>query len=283
MTLPRTRSGVLARIAAHPLGSAPAEMRAGFAALAAGPEGLPDGVSIKETSTGLTVAPLDASNAREIVWFHGGGYVFGAPETHLRPAAYLAARHRFRVTLPRYPLAPENPWPTQRDAALAAIGGRDVILAGDSAGGHLALVTALARGRSGQPPRGLLLFSPNADRSGLSDTRQANDALDPMVDDAGDARLARLCFGDMARDHPEVSPVRDDLSLLPPTWLEVGTQEVLLGDARALHRLGRAQGADVRIHEADDLLHMAQLWAPEWSVAGASLDRAAAFARQIDG
>jgi acetyl esterase/lipase len=140
----------------------------------------------------------------------------------------------------------------------------------------LALVAALALARAGRPAAGLMLFSPNTDRSGLSGTRRTNEGRDPMVDDAGDRRLARLCFGDMPGDHPEVSPVLDDLSLLPRTHIEVGAGEVLLGDARALHARARKAGTKVTLHEAESLLHMGQLWAPAWPEARASLDRAMA-------
>lgn len=282
---PVTRERLLRRIRAHPLGETPEEMRRAFHDLVVGPATgrMRRQVSVAEDPGGLTVRSVDASGFTampRIVWFHGGGYVFGSPETHIRPAIRLADHHRFTVRLPRYRLAPEHPWPAQRDDAVAEAEAAPapVILAGDSAGGHLALVTALRMVRAGNAPLALLLFSPNTDRSGLNTGRARMDALDPMVDDAGDRRLARMCFGDMADDHPEVSPVLDDLSLLPPTWIEVGTPEVLHGDAVALHRRATEQGAEVHLHETPGLLHMGQLWQPWWGEATASIDRAAAFA-----
>lgn len=61
------------------------------------------------------------TTAPTMVWLHGGGYVFGSPETHLRPAAWLARHLGRAVLLPRYPLAPEYRWPAQRNAALDVI------------------------------------------------------------------------------------------------------------------------------------------------------------------
>jgi acetyl esterase/lipase len=278
------REAIAARIAAHPLEGTPREMRDAFEALAdwdAIP--LPEDVTVETLSDG-SMRVSGPGGGPEIVWFHGGGYVFGGPRTHLRPAAYLASKGA-RVTLPAYPLAPESAWPAQRDAALAAIPEDPVpVLAGDSAGGHLALVVAMALGRRGKPPPALLLFSPNTDRSGLSDTRQGNEGTDPIVDDAGDRALARMCFGGMHDDDPEVSPVLDDLKLLPPTHVEVGAEEVLLGDARVLAGRARAAGAEVTLNEVPGLLHMGQLWAPAWDLAAASLDRALAFAEtQVSG
>ncbi|TFL19627.1 alpha/beta hydrolase fold domain-containing protein [Jannaschia formosa] len=278
------RADILARIEAHPLGDTPAEMRPAFDRLTRGVDiPLPHGIKV----TNMPDVGLRVTGPRpgpEVIWFHGGGYVFGAPDTHLRAAARLAARSGARVTLPRYPLAPEATWPAQRHAALAAIPDGPVpILAGDSAGGHLALVTALALARQGRPPPALLLFSPNTDRSGLSDTRRANEDSDPMVDDASDRRLARMCFMGMPGDHPEVSPVLDDLSLLPPTLIEVGAEEVLLGDARVLARRARDRGAFVKLHEVPGMIHMGQVWAPGWQRANASLGRAMGFALAFGG
>lgn len=275
MALPDSRASVLDRIARHPLGKTPEEMRRGFRELVGADDGGPGDRVFR---------PDRAADLPPLVWFHGGGYVFGGPDTHGRIAAYLAVTHGMTVHLPDYPLAPEHPWPAQRDAAMAALpAGVAPVLAGDSAGGHLALVTALALARLGRPARALLLFSPNTDRSGLSRTRAAMEDDDPMVDDAGDRRLAKMCFGSRPDDDPEVSPLLDDLSLLPPTWIEVGDPEVLLDDARLLRDRARRAGAEVHLSVTPGLLHMAQVWAPGWSAATASLDRAADFVRGVAG
>ena len=278
---PLDREAVLARIAAHPVVGDPEAMRAAFRRLVLGRAGRADGAP-------LAFRSVDPSPRPPILWFHGGGYVFGGPDTHARIGRHLADVHGIEVHLPRYPLAPEHPWPAQRDAALAAAAdfaaaGQAPIIAGDSAGGHLALVAALAMARAGMPAAALLLFSPNTDRSGLSATRQANAATDPMVDPDADDRLAALCFGDRDRTDPEVAPLLDDLSLLPPTHVEVGSGEVLLDDARLLAERGRAARAEVTLVVTPGLLHMAQVWAPHWDAAAASLDRAAAFASRVAG
>lgn len=286
---PVTREEIVARIAAHPLEGAPSEMRARFRELCLGPEraaALPYAVmNVEGPAPGLffpaPVPPSTTSGAPEglIVYFHGGGYVFGSAETHRRIAAGLARRTRLDTFVPVYPLAPEHPWPAQLEAALAAVeqARAPFVLAGDSAGGHLALVTALELARRGHPAAGLVLFSPNTDRSGLSDTRARNDPFDPMVDDEGDRALAASCFGDMPPDHPHVSPLLDDLALLPPLHVEWGRDEVLAGDARLLAERAAAAGVAVSRHEEPAGLHMGQMWTPWWDVADASLDRAAAF------
>ena len=312
-----TREDIVAHIEANPIEGSPDEMRAAFERLTLGeardPYDRVGGASVlgspvvvaRVDGGSLTVLPAltyEEMNAvgggeryvpdRLVVWFHGGGYVFGSPETHLRPAARLSTMLGVPVLLPRYPLAPERRWPAQLDHALSIAGqalaapsprtsdgqGR-VVLAGDSAGGHLALVAALELARRGRPPAGLLLLAPNTDRTGLSDTREAMTPRDPMNADEDDRALARLCFGGMPDDHRHVSPVLDDLALLPPTYIEVGDPEVLLDDSRILAARANDAGADVSLHVEPGFLHMGQLWAPWWDAAEASLGRCAERAR----
>lgn len=261
----------MARIRAHPLGETVAAKRADFAGLVLADD-RPAG-SLRYGGEGQGT----------ILYFHGGGYVFGSPLTHRRLGEGLAEAAGLPVVLPTYPLAPENPWPAQLDAALAAcdeVTG-ELILSGDSAGGHLAIVTALERARRGAPVAGLILFSPNTDRSGLSRTRAANDAGDPMVDDAGDRALAEMAFGDRPADDPQLSPLLDDLSLLPPTHVEAGAGEVLLDDSRLFAERGRGAGAEVTLVVEPDGLHMGQLWSPWWPLAVQSLARAGHFAASL--
>ena len=290
---PVSRADIVARIEAHPLGETPEAMRRNFRRLVLGDgdaRELPHSVTDVEAPVPGLLFPAPSppgplANPPEgiVIHFHGGGYVFGSPETHGRLLAGLVARTGLDVFAPVLPLAPEHPWPAQLDTALAAVeAARDpFVLSGDSAGGHLALVAALETARRGRPAAGLVLFSPNTDRSGLSATRESNDPLDPMVSDAGDRALARMAFGDRERGDPQVSPLLGDLSLLPPLHVEVGRDEVLADDARLLADGARAAGVAVTYHEEPDGLHMGQLWTPWWDVADASLDRAAAFIREL--
>ncbi len=286
---------VTARIKAADLGDSPPVMRKAFARLLLGDAAdtpPPIGSAVKFGGIdGLLMAPrfdgateTAADCTPDVVWFHGGGYVFGSPETHWRVAAAIAAMARRSVFVPRYRLAPEHPWPAQLEDALAVVralqrDGHRVTMAGDSAGGHLALTTALALAREGRPVAALLLCSPNTDRSGLNTTRQANSPRDPMNDDAHDTALARLAFGDMPLKHPQVSPLLDELSLLPPTHIEVGDSEVLRDDALLLAHRGQSMGASIGCHVERGAFHMWQLWTPWLESANTSIARSAAFVR----
>lgn len=269
------RDAIVARIETHPIEGQPDAQRKAFAKLVLG-----DAAGAGENG------PLRINgDGGTIVYLHGGGYVFGSPQTHARIGRTLAEATGLGVILPAYPLAPEHKWPTQLEAAMAAVAEapEPVVLAGDSAGGHLALVTALELTRHGGNVAGLILFSPNTDRTGLSTTRAQNDPSDPMVEDKGDRELARQCFGNRPADDPEVSPILARLDLLPPLHIEVGGGEVLLGDSLLLANKAREAGVSVSLHVEADGLHMMQLWAPWWKTAAASLDRAAIFALKVTG
>lgn len=271
---PVERDALLERIRRHPIDGDAEARRRTFADLMLGADAERTAESVRIPGEGGT-----------IVYLHGGGYAFGSPGTHARVGHALAAATGLSVVLPSYPLAPEHVWPSQLDAAMAACeeATGPVVLAGDSAGGHLALVTALALARRGAELAGLMLFSPNTDRTGRSTTRTAHETTDPMVDDEGDTELARQCFGDRAADDPEVSPLLADLALLPPLLLEVGGGEVLLDDTLLLAEAARAAGVRVHLHIEPEGLHMMQLWAPWWPPAVASLQRAASFASAVTG
>ncbi len=213
------------------------------------------------------------------VWFHGGGYVFGSPETHVRLTGAFAKTSGAAVVSPRYRLAPEHPWPAQLEDGLAVVQalqakGFDVSLGGDSAGGHLAINVALVLAKAGKPAMRLCLFSPNTDRSGLNATRAVRSDMDPIVDDTFDAKLGRMTFPGVPDDDPQQSPVLADLSLLPRTHIEVGERELLGDDAKVFYAFAKRAGVDITLHEEPNAFHMWQIWTP-WLEAGTeSIERA---------
>ena len=241
-----SRAEVLRRIRENPVEGDPQQMRAAFARLAGHRTEVPveriGGVPARVFGSGPTV-----------LWLHGGGYVFGSSETH---SACATALEGFRVVVPDYRLAPENPWHAplaDARAVLDALGPVPVV--GDSAGGHLALLLALGGGVTR-----LGLISPNTDRSGLSETRARNSGRDAMNDDATDTRLWRMAMPDTAPDDPAASPLLAGLTGLPPVWITASTDEVLLDDSLLLIRaLGRA-GVPVTARIETGLMHMWTLW-----------------------
>ena len=274
-----TEDELRALIAAHPVEGTSRERRAGFEALArAG--GAPDlgGIAVTEgggTGEGegapyLVLQPEDADGP-PIVHLHGGGYVFGSPQSHLALGAELARAARRSVILLGYPLAPEAPWPAQRDAVMAFLAalGPPFVLSGDSAGGHLALACAVG----GAKAEALVLFSPNTSRAyGLSRTRGA--AGDAMNDHETDAVLSAMAFGGVRPADPDQTLTRQDMTRLPRTFVDVGTDEVLLDDTLALTDAMARQGVSVTTRVRPGF-HMIQLFAASYEPGRASLRAAA--------
>jgi acetyl esterase/lipase len=193
-----------------------------------------------------------------IYYCHGGGYIMGSPVAYRRFASRLARATGHDVAVIDYRLAPEHPFPAAPDDALAGYRalidggaeGEDIVIAGDSAGGNLALVTLLRIKQAGLPlPAGGVLLSPWTDLTGSGESVQRNDADDPMLPASRIVEAAQLYAGNQALNHPHVSPLFGDLAGLPPLALHVGSTEILLSDSTRLVERVRSQGgrADIRV------------------------------------
>lgn len=193
----------------------------------------------ENTASGNTASGNSAGPVT-VVYFHGGGYVVGSARTGARLAAELARRGGGRALSVDYRLAPEHPYPAAVDdglavyASLLADGGdpRAIVVAGDSAGGGLAIATLLAARDRGLPqPAAAVIFSPWADitRSGASyRTKEGSDAL--FTHDAI-GWYAGQYVPDGDPSVPLASPVFASLAGLPPLLIQVGSHEVLLDDS----------------------------------------------------
>lgn len=207
---------------------------------------------------GEWVLPRGAAADLAGLYVHGGGFITGSPRTHRAAASALAAAAGMDLFVVDYRLAPECPFPGARDDVLAAwrdLEGRSHIragvIAGDSAGGGLALAATLALARTGEPvPAALALFSPFLDLTleGLKGRRDD----DLMLPQSFIRESAAAYRGDRPAGDPEVSPLLGDLSGLPPTFVCVDADEALAGDGR---RLATACPAAVNLVEKEGLWH----------------------------
>jgi epsilon-lactone hydrolase len=227
-----------------------------------------DGVSVVPGRLGgrpaETLVPRRAAAGRTVLYLHGGGFTTGSARTHRALATHLAAATGATVHLLRYRLAPEHPHPAPLDDVLAAWHdlldrGADpgrAALAGDSAGGWLALTAALRLRAVGGPlPAALGLISPWLDLTGSSWPARASDA---MLQPAWLHRCAAGLAPGADLTTAEFAPLAADLKGLPPIVVHAGSEEILLPDTVALARKARAAGVAVEARRFDGLWHVAQ-------------------------
>lgn len=206
---------------------------------------------------------------RTVLYLHGGGYVVCGPHTHRPITQALAREAEARVIVPDYRLAPEHPFPAALDDAIqvyrqlldTGIAPERIAVAGDSAGGGLALVLLVRLRDEGLPlPAGAWLMSPWVDLAGSGDTMQSNDAADAMFHGAGVHRLAKLYLEDTPATHPWASPLYADLAGLPPIFVQVSDTEVLLDDARRVVARVQEAGGQAELAVWAGLPHVWQVF-----------------------
>lgn len=239
---------------------------------------------------GERVLPRDAGGDRAVLYLHGGGYVFGSAATHRAITTHLAAASGATVYAPNYRLAPEHACPAAVDDCLAAYRGLlasgvaagRIVIAGDSAGGGLALATALAaRAASVALPGGLILVSPWVDASLQGETIDSNAARDPMLHRSFMEKGARLYLNGLEAVDLQASPLFADLAGLPPMCIQVGSDEVLLADAERLAERAQAAGVQVDLTVYNGLWHDFHLHAGLLPEATTAINALGAFARDV--
>ncbi|WP_299683981.1 alpha/beta hydrolase [uncultured Tateyamaria sp.] len=212
----------------------------------------------------LYVTPRMVRSDSVLLYFHGGGYVFGAPETHSAMLATLARRVGAPAVLPRYPLAPEHPYPAAPDfaeavydAVLAKHPGARILIGGDSAGGGLALTLLARLLRKGTAlPAGVFAFSPLTDLSFSGDSIRTNADADVELPAERIPEMTRLYLNGVDPAQSDVSPLHADFTGAPPVWITAGTTEILLDDSRRIVDRMTTQGVAVTYVEEHDLPHV---------------------------
>jgi monoterpene epsilon-lactone hydrolase len=248
------------------------EARATFAP--AGPvHPIPDDVLVSEVLAGgvpaywLTAPGVDAD--RVLLFLHGGGYQFGSLHSDGELAARLGRAGGMRVLFPEYRLAPEHPFPAAIDDVRAVwrwlrtdqqLSAASVAVAGDSAGGGLAVALLVATRDAGAAlPAAAVLMSPTVDltSSGASMRDRADE--DPISTPALLRQLAADYLAGADPETPLASPLFASLSGLPPLLVQVGTADLLLSDAERLAEAAARAGVDVQLEVGEGLPHVYQL------------------------
>lgn len=249
-----------------------------------------------------TVTPIDAGGAAAqwiyapgtsdtpvILYLHGGGYFAGSVNTHRDLCYRLSKASGGRTLAVEYRLAPEHQYPAAVDDAVAAyrwllasgVAANKIVVAGDSAGGGLALAVLLAARDAGDAlPAAAVCISPWTDLECTSDTIITKDGFDPSYDGAKLKPWALDYMGDHDLRAPLASPVYADLKGLPTILIQVGDIELLLDDSTRLSRRGRDMGVDVQLEVWGDMPHCWHLFAPILPEGQQAIARIGAFIRQ---
>lgn len=236
----------------------------------------------------LAVRAPGARNDAVLLYLHGGGYVIGSPQDYRALTADMARSSGLGTLVIDYRLAPEAAFPAAVDDTVAAyralldqgFPASSVVLAGDSAGGGLAVAMLVAARDAGLPmPAGAALISPWADLGCTAVSMTTKAAEDPSVTHAGLLRLADHYLQQTPAGHPLASPVHADLSGLPPLFIQVGSAEILLDDAMRLAATAAAAGVRVRLDAWPDMVHVWHLFASLLPEARAAIRDAGEFLR----
>jgi acetyl esterase/lipase len=221
-----------------------------------------------------------------ILYLHGGAFCLGHPGTHRAISTRLAVAADVPVYVPDYRLAPEHPYPAALDDAQACYRGllaqgyrpAQIVLAGDSAGGALALALAWRLKQQQQPPAaGLLLLSPVTDPTLGGSTLHSHARRDPMLRQSW-VRQGMRWYAAPAHE-PAHSPLEHDLAGLPPMFIQVGEREILLADATRLAAHAERCGVPCQLEIHAERWHVFQLQAFQLPSAARAIRSLGAFAR----
>jgi acetyl esterase/lipase len=218
----------------------------------------------------VEVATAQSSNDRVVLYLHGGGYCYGSSTLYRDFLWRIAAAGGTRVFCIDYRLAPEHPFPAALDDAVAAYrwllaaGAAPARLgiAGDSAGGGLAFATLLRLRDEGiAQPAAAVALSPWTDLALTGASLIANAAADPMLKAEQTPALARNYLAGVDPRNPYASPLYGDPAGLPPSLIQVGSDEILRDDAVRMADKLRAAGCRVDLEIWPRMPHVWQLFA----------------------
>jgi acetyl esterase/lipase len=208
-----------------------------------------------------------ASPDKVLLYFHGGGFIMGSINDHRLFTVMLGRVLNMRVLSVEYRLSPEYPHPAPLEDSTSAymwllnegFEPKNIILAGDSAGGNLTLATLIKLRDDGITlPAGAVCFSPHTDNSGTSETFFKNAETDPFLGDIGEFWWGEARLEGVDPNDPYASPLLADLKGLPPLLIQASTNEMLYDHSTRFAKKAKAAGVDVTLETWDDMIHVFQ-------------------------
>jgi monoterpene epsilon-lactone hydrolase len=269
------------------------ELRMGWEKLAASLPIADDVQFESDDLAGVAVEWTSLPNSRTgpfLLYFHGGGYNIGSVTSYRQFVGRLSRACGYKVLSVEYRLAPENRFPAAvEDAATAyrillARGHlpENIIIAGDSAGGGLALALMLAlKEKDIEQPRAAILFSPSTDLAKTGGMIVTHRDRDPVIRiDTTNAHALRYLGPEGNPDHPLASPLYGEHSGLPPLLILVGTEEMLLDDSRRVAERAKNVGVEVTLEIWDGMFHVWPFFAAILLEGQSAIDRVGQYVRE---
>lgn len=221
------------------------------------------------SADGVAAEWIEPDNPKQAVllYLHGGAYALGLTNTHREFIARLALATQMRALIVCYRLAPEHPFPAALEDVITAYRWllsqsytpNQIVMIGDSAGGGLALATLLSLRDAGELlPAGAVCISPWTDLTLTSQSIHSKGQIDPILDYEILKQYAYFYGGQQDLTSPLISPLYADLQGLPPLLIQVGTDEILLDDARQCAAKARQAGVDVTLEIWEGMFHVFQ-------------------------
>lgn len=247
------------------------------------PEGVTRGAVSADGVPCEWVIPRGSPSDRVLLYLHGGGFVFGQTVLHMEMMGYLAPKAGVRSLMVDYRVAPRDPYPAALDDCVAAyrwlvkqgIPAANIVVAGDSAGGNLAITTLMRLRDCGEAlPAGAVCLSPVTDLSG--EGHVSRDYKDPVIHPKAGKYYNKSYLAGSDPHNPLISPVFGDWRGLPPLLIHAGEDEILREDAVRAAELAKAAGVDVRLEIYPRMFHVWQIY-PGLPEARQSLDDVAQF------
>jgi acetyl esterase/lipase len=221
------------------------------------------------------LTPKHAPDDKLILYLHGGAFIMGGCQMHRQFVSHIARASGIRAVLPEYRLAPEHRFPAAVDDVVSiyrslistGLTPDEIVLAGDSAGANLAMALMLKLRDAGDPlPAAACLLCPWIDLALAGESITTNADNDPWFRAEVIRHVASLYCDQNQIMNPLVSPVYADASGLPPLYIQVGGDEILLSDSTRLVDNVRSSGGRVEIEVWPGMWHVFQAfvgWMPE--------------------
>jgi len=213
----------------------------------------------------------EVAKDRAILYLHGGGYIQGSITSHQDLAQRISKASKIKVLLLDYRLAPEHPFPAALEDSVRAYEWlinnevykpKNLIIAGDSAGGGLTLATLVKlRDQGVRLPATAVCLSPWTDLALTGDSIKLKLHEDPFISPDNLMFSAGLYLGKTDPKNPYASPLYADLKGLPPLYIQVGSAEILLDDATRLAERAKEAGVEVQLDIWEDMIHVFQAFA----------------------